>query len=352
MAKRFGTNFKDLLNKVKQEDKKGTPENSGRKRDERFYDLPWKEGGNEFDATIRFLPPKNDDSLPFVKAQFHNVKGKNGRFMKERCLRDIGKQCPICDYTWEKWAEFKDRYGAEGGKERWKEVCGKMTNKERYFANILVLDDKGTPENKGKVFLWEFPPTIYKIIKKKLYGEKDEDGTWLRKPSPIFDYYEGANFRLKGNKREVGNQSFPNYEDCYFFDPSELYDGDDDKIEEKVHNQLFDLNEFASADNYKDEGSLRAKFEKVIGITSEEDNTNDESNEESEVDHIIEDKKDKKKEQEKIDKQKEELEKNFREATGQKEESSKSDSGDVDLNMADDEDDDDFMKRLEAEVDD
>ena len=334
MGIKFKMDFDKIQKGIKKEENKGTP---NKKRDERFYDIPWNSDKSKFDATIRFLPPKDEDSPSRVKYQYHFFKGKSGKVFSERCLRDLGESCPVCEYTWGMYKELNNT-------ELWKERCGNMTNNVKYVSNILVIDDKNHPENNGKVFLYKHPKTVADMVLRKIQGEKEDDGSWLRKPVNVLDWYDGCNFKLKGGVNKGG---YPDYSDCYFLDPSEVYDGDDDKIEE-VFNQIFDLNEFTSNDSYKDYGVLKAKLNRVLGVDEsegEEDQDVETITKKSNVDKFT--KKKETNEDEDVEKQKKELEDNFKAVTGNKEEVSDNDS-DVNLNIVDDDDEDDFLKKLES----
>ena len=81
-------------------------------------------------------------------------------------------------------------------------------------------------------------------------------------PVNPFDFWTGANFRLKIRQFE----GYPNYDKSEFDDPSELFDGNEDKLEE-VYNQLHSLNELIDPKQFKTYAELEAKLHRALGIT-------------------------------------------------------------------------------------
>ena len=83
-------------------------EKSGKKVQEvdetSFYPALSKEG-NGF-AVIRFLPPPDGESVPWVQTFSHGFKGPNGRWYIENCpttIRNGNDVCPCCDSNSELW---------------------------------------------------------------------------------------------------------------------------------------------------------------------------------------------------------------------------------------------------------
>ena len=82
--------------------------------------------------------------------------------------------------------------------------------------------------------------------------------------SPVnpFDFWEGANFKLKLRKVD----GYWNYDKSEFEAPSALFD-DDDKLEETWKTQ-YPLSEFTSASNFKSYDELKKRLDTVLAGTT------------------------------------------------------------------------------------
>jgi len=119
----------------------------------------------------------------------------------------------------------------------------------------MVVSDPKNPDNEGKVFLYKFGKKIFDKIMESMNPEFEDET-----PVNPFDYWTGANFRLK--VRKVAG--FINYDKSEFDSPSELYDGDDTKLEELWKTQ-HDLNEFISPEQFKSYDELKERLQTVLG---------------------------------------------------------------------------------------
>tara|TARA_Y100001963_G_C6423125_1_gene283619 strand:- start:14 stop:523 length:510 start_codon:yes stop_codon:yes gene_type:complete len=118
----------------------------------------------------------------------------------------------------------------------------------------MVVSDPANPQNEGKVFLYKFGKKIFDKINEAMQPEfADEEAI-----NP-FDFWNGANFRLK--VRKVAG--FVNYDKSEFESPSALLDGDDEKLEELWKTQ-YPLKEFTDASNFKSYEQLKAKLDSVL----------------------------------------------------------------------------------------
>lgn len=304
--------------KVNEEMKK-QDQTSSREKDERFYETPLDEDGN-FLAYIRFLPPQKGEDLPKVKYYNHFFKDRGKGYYVEKCPTTIGKPCPACEANSEAWNSGD-------------EATARRRKRQTYYvSNILVIEDKQNPENEGKVFLYKYGKKLNEIIMETISpSEDDEDAI------DVFDYYTGADMKLKlyvkEEKQENGKTvKYPQYDKCRFKSPSELYDGDDDKIEE-VHNKLYSLSQFISEDSFKSYEELVVRFEKVTGKEVERDE--DEDADDENTSKIVEDVEDKEKE-----------EKKPRKSNSKK----KDEDEEINLNLIDD--DDEFFSKVRDGEDD
>ena len=120
-------------------------------------------------------------------------------------------------------------------------------------------------ENEGKVFLFRYGKKIFEKIESVMNPEfKDET------PMNPFDFWEGANFKLK--IRQV--EGYANYDKSEFAAPSKLYDGEDLKLEELWKTQ-YSLQDIIAADKFKSYQELEARFNTVIAYEEHSDGTRD-----------------------------------------------------------------------------
>ena len=80
------------------------------------------------------------------------------------------------------------------------------------------------------------------------------------KPVNPFDFWGGANFKLKIRNVE----GYRNYDKSEFESSTELFGGDDSKLE-SVYNQLHKLQEFVDPEQYKSYAELKKKLYDVLG---------------------------------------------------------------------------------------
>ena len=79
-----------------------------------------------------------------------------------------------------------------------------------------------------------------------------------------FDFWEGANFRMKIRKQG----DFPNYDSSHFDNPSALFDGDDEKLE-KFYNSYSESNkltELVAPEKFKSYEDLKTKLNRVLKL--------------------------------------------------------------------------------------
>ena len=106
--------------------------------------------------------------------------------------------------------------------------------------------------------LYKFGKKIYDKIMDAMQPEFADET-----PVNPFDMWGGADFKLKIRNVE----GYRNYDKSEFASPSELYGGEDSKLEPLV-NQLHDISEFTDPKNYKSYDELKAKLMRVLGEES------------------------------------------------------------------------------------
>jgi hypothetical protein len=221
---------------------------AGSKDDTRFWQPNVDKSGNGM-AVIRFLPAPSvdgEDGLPWVRIFNHGFQGPGG-WLIDNCLTTLNEKCPVCEHNSTLW---------NSGVESNKEIVRKQKRKLSYVANIYVVSDPSNPENEGTVRLFKFGKKIFDKITEAMNPEFADE-----KPLNPFDFWEGANFKLKIRNVE----GYRNYDKSEFSDPSALFDGDDAKLE-KLYAQEHSLKEFLDRKNFKSYELLKGRLDKVLGF--------------------------------------------------------------------------------------
>jgi len=121
-------------------------------------------------------------------------------------------------------------------------------------------------QNESKVFLYKFGKKIFDKIKEKLEPQFEDE-----KPLNPFDFWKGANFKVKirnvegyRNYDKSEFDTYRNYDKSEFDTAAGLFEGDDAKIE-KVWKSAYSLKDFLKPENFKSYDELKAKLNKVLG---------------------------------------------------------------------------------------
>ena len=236
--KRSQSSIGDLTKKIEQLNKKDSY------KDDRFWRPELDKSSNGY-AVIRFLPATEGEDLPWAKYYSHGFKGKGGWYI-EKSRTTIGEKDPVSEMNTELW---------NSGVEKDKDIARERKRRLHYTSNILVVSDPANPQNEGKVFLYKFGKKIFDKIQEAMQPEfEDED------PINPFDFWQGANFKLK--VRKVAG--FINYDKSEFESPSALFDGDDAKLEELWKTE-YALSEFTDPSTFKTYDELKNRLSEVLG---------------------------------------------------------------------------------------
>lgn len=245
--KKSNSNF-DFLQKELEKIANPEKEKTSYQEDTRYWRAAVDKAGNGY-AVIRFLPAIEGEELPWVRVFSHGFQGPSGRWYIENSLTTLGKSDPVSDANNELW---------NSGSEANKELARKRKRRLNYISNILVVKDPANPENEGKTFLFKYGKKIFDKINDVMFPAfADEQAV-----NP-FDFWKGANFKLKIRKVE----GFTNYDKSEFEDTTELFEGNDDKIE-AVWKAEHALQQFVDPSNFKPYEELKKKFDEIIGNTS------------------------------------------------------------------------------------
>lgn len=232
--------------------------------DEEKYWKPTRDSAGNGFAIIRFLPALADEDVPFVPFWDHGFKGPTGQWYIEKSLTTLGQPDPLSEYNSKLW---------NSGVESDKEQARKQKRRLHYVSNIYVIKDPANPENEGKVFLYSYGKKIFEKLK-DLMNPSFEDET----PVDPFDFWEGANFRLKIRVVE----GYPNYDKSEFDSPSALSD-DDDELE-KIYEQQHSLKEVIDPKKFKTYDELQARLHLVLNLSGPPSNQNRNTTAEDDLD--------------------------------------------------------------------
>jgi hypothetical protein len=213
--------------------------------DDRIWKPTVDKAGNGY-AVIRFLPAPEGEDLPWVRYWDHGFKGPSGKWYIENSLTSIGQQDPVSEMNTQLW---------NSGIESDKQIARERKRRLHYVSNILVISDSAAPENEGKVFLYKYGKKIFDKIMDVMQPQFEDE-----QPVNPFDFWAGANFKLK--IRQV--EGYRNYDKSEFDSSTELFDGDDTKLE-TVFTSSHSLKEFVDPSTYKTYGELKKKLYDVLG---------------------------------------------------------------------------------------
>ena len=251
--KRSRGNFDKL---TKELEKVTTPAtNSNSSDDSRFWKPELDKTGNGY-AVIRFLPAVENEELPWARVWSHAFQGPGGWYI-ENSLTTLGNKDPVGEENSRLW---------NTGSEADKEIARKRKRKLSYFTNIFVVSDPAHPENEGQVKLYKFGKKIFDKITEAMKPEFEDE----QAVNP-FDFWEGANFKLKIRKVD----GYWNYDKSEFESPSKLKENDEDI--EALWKKQYSLKSFSDQSNFKSYDELKAKFERVVfgsGNTATADEVN------------------------------------------------------------------------------
>lgn len=216
--------------------------------DTRFWKPTRDKAGNGY-AVIRFLPAKDGEDLPWVRYWDHGFKGPTGLWYIENSLTSIGQDDPVSEHNSVLW---------NSGRDEDKALAREQKRRLHYVSNVLVVSDPSNPENEGKVFLYKFGKKIFDKIMDVMQPQfADEE------PVNPYDFWEGADFKLKIRKVE----GWVNYDKSEFSAPAPLFNGDENQLQE-VYDKLYSLQDFLDPKNYKSYDELKAKLNKVLGVSA------------------------------------------------------------------------------------
>jgi hypothetical protein len=211
--------------------------------DDRLWKPELDKTGNGF-AVIRFLPAPEGEDVPWAKMYSHAFQGPGGWYI-ENSLTTIGQKDPVSEHNRELW---------NSGSDKDKETVRKQKRKLSYYSNIYVVKDPSNPQNEGKVFLFKYGKKIFDKIMAAMQPEFEDET-----PINPFDFWQGANFKLKIRKVD----GYWNYDKSEFDAPGPLLD-DDDALE-ALWKKEYSLAAEVAPEQFKSYETLEKRLKSVLG---------------------------------------------------------------------------------------
>jgi len=240
--KTSSSNFDKLTKALEQNLKPEDQSNKNKYQDDRLWKIEMDKTGNGY-AVIRFLPASNGEDMPWQRVWSHAFQDKGGWYI-ENSLTTLGQKDPVSEENTRLW---------NTGVDSDKEIARKRKRKLSYYANILVVSDPKYPENEGRVALFKFGKKIFDKITEAMQPAFEDE-----QPINPFDFWKGANFKLKLRKVD----GYWNYDKSEFEGVSPVKSNDDEI--KAIWEKQYPLKPFVAADNFKTYDELKEKLNRVI----------------------------------------------------------------------------------------
>lgn len=237
--------FDQLAKQVEAQTSKG----GGKQDDERMWQCKTDTAGNG-QAIVRFLPAPQGEDEAWVRMFSHGFQGPTGKWYIENSLTTLNppKKYDIKDPVGElNNSLYATKIPANI------EIAKKQKRKLSYFANVYIVSDPANPENEGTVKIFRFGQKIFDKLDKAMHPEFEDDVQF----NP-FDFWEGANFRLKITKKD----GFANFDSSSLAAQKAL--SEDDEELQKIWDQCHSLKELVSADKFKTYEELEKRLNFVL----------------------------------------------------------------------------------------
>lgn len=177
-----------------------------------YFNPDSKKSPNQtFRGVVKFLPNLHDlDNMMVEKITYWVPEGDKGfRFDSAKSIEKYA-DCPVNEAYW----TLKNSDNAMH-----KAAAAKIKYNRNTYVLVQVLKDLTTPENSGKIMVWNVPFAIQKKIKAKMYPSK-EDIDMGAVPNNVFDPINGLPMNLKIPIKSVTENGktmeFRDYDECNF----------------------------------------------------------------------------------------------------------------------------------------
>ena len=236
------SNFEKLTKAIESKLDNNDNQSKDKYTDERIWKPELDKTGNGY-AVIRFLPAVSGEDMPWTRVWSHAFQGTGGWYI-ENSLTTLNQKDPVSEENTRLW---------NTGVESDKEIARKRKRKLSYFANILVVSDPKNPQNEGQVKLFKFGKKIFDKITEAMNPAFEDE-----KAVNPFDFWEGANFKLKIRKVD----GYWNYDKSEFEQVSKLKPTDEEI--DTVWKSQYALKAFIDPSNFKSYDELKEKLNRVL----------------------------------------------------------------------------------------
>lgn len=239
--------FMNVLGKAKEAEK-----TKGYQQDIRFWNPEQPDPDKATTYKIRLLPIVTKKVYPEPEVQFnyHQFQSPiSGKWVTEQCPSTIKQPCPICDYAWKMF---------NSGEQIDKDAARPFLPKQRWVTNILIVKEpnEARKENEGKVFMYKYGKKLHDKFQEAIYPDPDSG-----KESILFYAPEdGYDFLLVAKKVS----DFPNYDSSEFArTPTPIAKSEEGM--DSILKSVYDLQtEFLSPSCFKSPTELKEVLEKLI----------------------------------------------------------------------------------------
>ena len=234
----FDAITKALETKLSPEDQS----NKNKYQDDRLWKPELDKTGNGY-AVLRFLPASNNEEMPWQRVWSHAFKDQGGWYI-ENSLTTMNQKDPVSEDNTRLW---------NTGVDSDKDIARKRKRKLSYYSNIYIVSDPKHTENEGKVFLYKFGKKIFDKITEAMQPAFEDE-----KPINPFDFWKGANFKLKIRKVD----GYWNYDKSEFESVAQMLPTDEEI--KSVWEKQYALKPFVDPSNFKTYDELKEKLNRVI----------------------------------------------------------------------------------------
>lgn len=192
-------------------------------------------------VVVRLLPPAAPGKFerkknPFYQAtRVHRINNKSLHCSKTLVGGKWVGECPICRYYNWLWAESDKKSPDEAASLQAQARAIKPI--ERYYYNVIIRqvvnpNTQEVQKNVGPKIL-SIGKTLHKMIIRAIVGDEQLNEDPL---GDVTDPLKGRDFKIIKVMRQSGKDSYPNYSDSKFIDPSPL--GEPDQVKKWLENEL------------------------------------------------------------------------------------------------------------------
>ena len=193
--------------------------------------------------TVRLVPNVEDPSKTFFTHTTHGWNSKaTGKFVNFLSLQTVGQRDPIGEFRWKLFQAWKNENPTADNKD----YNGIISQVEKHFVNVYVIDDPNNPENNGKVKILSAGSQIKKKIDDALKGDRAEE-----LGIDIFDLTKGLDLKIKAEANgKTGNSKYTNFSDSFFTTRSKTVITEEQADE--IHGQIHDLEQVYPVRTYEE----------------------------------------------------------------------------------------------------